>query len=322
MKQIRIELGHLSDRNDRSLWLITVIVICLHLFFIGWTTWEKSPLTTQLSTKRLVVKTVTLKPTTTTSTTQTIPQQEPLIAPSTQQIAEQVIESRQALPEPDLEAPPASVQAEEPPKPTPPPAKAKTAPPKKQPTSKPAVSKKTVPAKPKEPPAKKKTIPKSTPKPKVDNSAKEAEKTKRRELLANAQKSIAKMQSAHDTLAPKSNTEIASSTIPGRIETLSSQTLAIIDEGNSFSEQEHSYHEELASRLKLLLRLPEFGSVKIQLTLKRSGEFVAVSVVNAKSNKNRTYIEKMLPTLNYPGFGDNFTGKDQHTFTINLSNDL
>lgn len=85
---------------------------------------------------------------------------------------------------------------------------------------------------------------------------------------------------------------------------------------------ELTYQEELIGRLKLLLRLPEYGLVRVKLTLERSGKVKQLTVTNAESSKNKSYIEKTLPTLTFPAFGNNFSGQDSFTFSLNLSNEL
>jgi hypothetical protein len=159
--------------------------------------------------------------------------------------------------------------------------------------------------------------------PKIDPeviAAQEAAKAKRRELLASAQKSIAKIERTHDKLGPSQTSLGTAPAVPRPIESLQIETI-LGEKKQQLTPQEIGYHEELASRLKLLLRLPEFGEVKIKLTLERSGRFVKVVIVSAESASNRKYIEKTLPALKFPSFGNNFNDLDQYTFVIALSNE-
>lgn len=173
---------------------------------------------------------------------------------------------------------------------------------------------------------------KSTEAPKPSPKAKQAEgsknapkadlqKAKQRELIAKAQKNIANIGKDATHKGIKSNSDVGSVVVPGAISSLYVESINTTGE-NLFTTQERDYYDELASRLKLLLRLPEYGEVKIKLTLERSGQFIKLAIVTAQSKKNREYIEQMLPTLKFPSFGDNFNSKSQHTFLINLSNDL
>jgi len=94
------------------------------------------------------------------------------------------------------------------------------------------------------------------------------------------------------------------------------------DGGENFSRKERSYYEELVSRLKLHLRLPEYGPVKLKLTLSQDGKVMRLVVTSTKSKKNREYVEKMLTKLSFQRFGDNFTGQKEHTFSLKLSNEV
>lgn len=152
--------------------------------------------------------------------------------------------------------------------------------------------------------------------PKVDREA-EAAKAKRQQLLAQAQQSIAKVSQTQDRLGAMSST---SAKLPAMIENLHVEA-AVLGDVSRLSKQEVSYYDELASRLKLLLRLPEYGEVKIKLTLERSGKFVKVMIVSAESSGNKKYVEKTIPTLTFPSFGSNFDEAAQYTFVISLSNE-
>lgn len=168
---------------------------------------------------------------------------------------------------------------------------------------------------------KKKTETVSKPDPEAE-AAKQAVSAKQQELLKNAKESIAKIdKSAHKFTA--SDAAVSSQKIvPGKIEKL--QIEGLPSSGGSkvtFTKQEAGYRDELISRLKLLLRLPEYGEVKVNLTLERSGKVAKVSIVSAESAANKKYIEKTLPTISLPAFGDNFPNQSQYTFVITLSNE-
>ena len=172
-------------------------------------------------------------------------------------------------------------------------------------------------------PEKKKEAPPQPSTPKIDPevvAAQEAAKAKRQALLSSAQKSIAKIERTHDKLSASTEMTQAAPAIPRPIESLQIETL-VIEKAPNLTPQQVGYHEELASRLKLLLRLPDFGEVKIKLTVERSGRFIKVAVVSAESASNRKYLEKTLPTLKFPGFGNHFGSAEEYTFAIALSND-
>lgn len=148
----------------------------------------------------------------------------------------------------------------------------------------------------------------------------QAIKAKQQKLLSQAQETIAKIDKSRDKVSRMdfSNNGFVN---PGAITSL--QIDSFPDYGKQqLSSQEVSYRDELAGRLKLLLKLPEYGEVKIKLILERSGKVAKVIVMSTASATNRKYIEKTLPTLTFPAFGANFDQSPQFTFSITLCNDL
>ncbi len=85
---------------------------------------------------------------------------------------------------------------------------------------------------------------------------------------------------------------------------------------------EPSYLDELAIRLKAVLRLPEYGEVKADITLDRTGKVLALRILAAESSANRRYVEATVPKSKFPDFGKHFEGETQHVFTLILSNDF
>lgn len=79
------------------------------------------------------------------------------------------------------------------------------------------------------------------------------------------------------------------------------------------------YDDSLIGYLKQALNLPEYGEVKIQLTLKQDGTFVNLVVIKAESEKNRKYLEASLPHLRFP----HLVGKKkQETFIVTFCNEI
>lgn len=91
---------------------------------------------------------------------------------------------------------------------------------------------------------------------------------------------------------------------------------------NGVNPQEMGYCEEMVQLLRLKMRLPDYGEVKVELTVDRQGKVSQVKVVTAKSQANRQYIESTLPTLSFPPFGTNFLGEGKHRFLFAFSNDV
>jgi len=146
----------------------------------------------------------------------------------------------------------------------------------------------------------------------------EALQEQQRKLIAAAQESMAKMDKGRANLTiVKSNLAVAT---PVAIKDL--QIEALDSDTNSMTVGEKSYRDELAGRLKLLLKLPEHGEVQLKLTLDRSGKVLKVTITKSVSQLNRSYIEKNLPTLKFPSFGKHFDNKLDYTFNIQLSNEL
>lgn len=139
------------------------------------------------------------------------------------------------------------------------------------------------------------------------------QKKKREELLAKAQESIAKIAQSRDKKSPDKVSEKKTLKAPEVMPSLSIENLSM----EASESQDTSYRDEVAARLKLLLRLPEYGEVKVKLTIDKSGKVIKTVIMNAQSKVNQAYIEKSLPELTFPAF----SGIEQ-TFVIRLCNDL
>lgn len=146
----------------------------------------------------------------------------------------------------------------------------------------------------------------------------EALQEQQRKLIAAAQESMAKMDKGRANLNNvKTNLAVAT---PVAIKDL--QIEALPSDTQSMTVGEKSYRDELAGRLKLLLKLPEHGEVQLKLTLDRNGKVLKVMITKSVSQLNRSYIEKNLPTLKFPSFGKHFDNQPDYTFNIQLSNEL
>lgn len=75
--------------------------------------------------------------------------------------------------------------------------------------------------------------------------------------------------------------------------------------------------ETLIEFLHGALHLPEFGEVKIQLTLNRDGTAARLVVLQAESKNNRAYLEEVLPRLQFP-----LILEQEKTFTLTFCNEL
>ena len=108
------------------------------------------------------------------------------------------------------------------------------------------------------------------------------------------------------------------------LDELHSDTLSISTQNSDehLSGAEKSYYREIIQRLKLCLKLPEYGQVQLKLTLSRAGKTLSVQVLSSKSRKNQKYLEEMLPKITFSSFGTNFSNEKSHTFMLNITNDL
>jgi len=132
---------------------------------------------------------------------------------------------------------------------------------------------------------------------------------RKKELVALAKEKIGKIGPASDKILKSSLERIAT---PRAIEQLS-----FVDVGRDMSGEELAYRDALALRLKLSLKLPEYGNVKIELEVNPAGKVEHLKVLSFESLKNAAYIEKQLPQIELPTFKD----RDSYNFTIVMSNE-
>ena len=91
--------------------------------------------------------------------------------------------------------------------------------------------------------------------------------------------------------------------------------------GSVWGTKESRYSDEIAYRLKSSLRFPDYGAVKIKLTLDRTGKVLKCETVHSESAKNKSYVESKVPGIVFSSFGQQFQGATQTTFVITLQND-
>lgn len=91
---------------------------------------------------------------------------------------------------------------------------------------------------------------------------------------------------------------------------------------NSFASADlaFGYEDELVSRLKILLKLPEMGDVKVALTLNRQGKVIKTEILSSANPTNLKAVETHLPAIQFPPFGKAYSGETTHTFTLTLTN--
>lgn len=146
-------------------------------------------------------------------------------------------------------------------------------------------------------------------------------KEKERTLLAKARENLAKVNETREKIS-SSSLNLEAMSLPKE---LSLQVDALATEDGSLKQwgiKESSYTDELEYRLKHALKLPDYGAVKIKLTLDRMGKVVKMEITQSESSKNKTYVENKIPTLVFSSFGEQFQGMSQHTFAITLQTEF
>jgi colicin import membrane protein len=319
-----------SKTQDRSWFYITCTVVVIHFLCIGWAVFSQAQMffKSQKPSQRLVIQTIALN-------SDPIPKQSFLHTP----IQSPSPENKPKLP-PDPILPKSLLSKPPPKQPSPAPAAvhkptSTVNSPIKQSTK---TSNSKEPSKPRESPkpkeeTKSNTIPKSIKKAPNQLAIKQdqeeqkktetqlAEAQRQQKLMAEVQERIAKISGSRDKISSETNNNMLKR-VPPVITSLEIDNLSAPKETLLMSQYEKSYRDELAARLKLLLRLPEYGDVKVDLTLNRSGKVNKIKIISAESALNRKYIEKTLPELSFPAFGDNFAIASEYTFSITLSNEI
>lgn len=162
----------------------------------------------------------------------------------------------------------------------------------------------------------------------------EAEKQRQQEIAAAHAVKEKKMQAALENLAKtqitgnkvkasSSSVNLQSTSIPKEVGALQVDAFPLVEASGSgkWGSSEVSYSGEVAFILKSALRLPDYGAVKIKLTIDSKGKVLKVETLHSESNKNKTYAESKIPALPFPAFKQRFEGASQNTFVITLQND-
>lgn len=148
-----------------------------------------------------------------------------------------------------------------------------------------------------------------------------AQAQKKGALIAEAKEKLAKLGEVKEVTPLPKSPPLPEMSLPGRLENLQIDTLSELSMALGPSRtQEISYRDEVANRLKQQLRLPEYGTVQVRLTLERSGQVAHLQITSSKSAKNSAYIEKTLPSISFPPLSSYFPDTDRYTFLITLSN--
>ena len=66
-------------------------------------------------------------------------------------------------------------------------------------------------------------------------------------------------------------------------------------------------HERLSAFLQEALQLPEFGEVKVELSVDARGKLTHFKILETKSEKNADFLKNRLPELQFPCFNESST---------------
>lgn len=133
----------------------------------------------------------------------------------------------------------------------------------------------------------------------------------KKKLLKMAQESLAKIEKRSDNLELNS---IKSEKI-GKLEKIGALKSIIESSTDSNSKS------QLCAQLRSFLKLPEYGQVEIKLSLDKTGKVVTLKVLETKSDRNRKYIEELLPRLTFSLHGTDFGKEHIKSFNITLTNE-
>ena len=157
------------------------------------------------------------------------------------------------------------------------------------------------------PPIADKKLVKAKKEPPVKKSKEESRDKMSQKLLRELEESLSKLE---EKPAKKGVSKAGAKSLPPALS---------LELDSDTSQQEGEYDDSLIGYLKQTLNLPDYGEVKIQLTLKQDGTFVNLVVLKAESEKNRKYLEASLPHLRFP----HLVGKKkQETFIVTFCNEI
>ncbi len=160
----------------------------------------------------------------------------------------------------------------------------------------------------------------------AEKAEEERKKQKEQEEIAACQKvlanALAKNKENRDKVSSKPGLNLQNTAIPNTIDNLNIDNLKLcIDSAAGWSAKEIDYRDEIAQILQRALRLPEFGSIQIELTINKNGKVEKVRTLSSESAKNKQYVEQKVAGLKFPLFGNRFQESSQCTFTVTLNNE-
>jgi hypothetical protein len=160
---------------------------------------------------------------------------------------------------------------------------------------------------------------------KIDSKKKSFNKTAQKEqnrskisqkLLQELEESIAKIDEKQEKIKTKKKLDTPTSVLSLQIDRLEDTKRG--EETSAETEYQHA----LIHFLEQTLRLPDYGEVKMQLTLTVDGKVASLKVLLAESEKNKKYLEKNLPLMQFPSLMHSFSGDKERTFVLTFCNKI
>lgn len=149
-----------------------------------------------------------------------------------------------------------------------------------------------------------------------------------------APKTSAKKPAPNKKAAPKADeNESALQSVANALEELKSlekkkeplKTLSVpsqirLETKGAESKIAQTYGAFLVAYLENSLDLPEYGNVKLELSIDRTGRLLTSQVLSSESDKNSEFLKNRLPELAFPCFNDFQIAENTLTFTVSFRN--
>jgi outer membrane biosynthesis protein TonB len=81
-------------------------------------------------------------------------------------------------------------------------------------------------------------------------------------------------------------------------------------------------YDPIISYLHHALRLPDYGEVKVSITIRPDGTVAKVVVLKAESANNKAYLERELPSLVFPRDVQRLSGDRERVFVVVFCNEV
>ena len=143
-----------------------------------------------------------------------------------------------------------------------------------------------------------------------------SERKKQQQLLNQLAKSLDRISEPQKKSAAQKQLSV-----PSKIKGLSVDLKAEVAPGQKKGER-LEFRSELALRLQESLNLPDFGHVKVKLTLSPGGSVEKVEIIEAESLENREYLEMALRNFHFNHKNLANASKEQRTLVVRFCNEL